>query len=135
MSSCSKRDAIKISIDLIVYSTLALVFFFFFSSRRRHTRSLRDWSSDVCSSDLNGGTSGGTFPHNATIVDTLENPSPGNPTSVAAPDLDKRNGRDLVFSELNVGGKVGVLMNNGDGTRSEERRVGKSGGARGRPVG
>src|SRR5699024_9727789 len=28
------------------------VFFFFFSSRRRHTRSKRDWSSDVCSSDL-----------------------------------------------------------------------------------
>src|SRR5438132_9674823 len=26
--------------------------FFFFSSRRRHTRSLCDWSSDVCSSDL-----------------------------------------------------------------------------------
>src|SRR5204863_5290008 len=26
---------------------------FFFSSRRQHTRSLRDWSSDVCSSDLN----------------------------------------------------------------------------------
>src|SRR6266403_269509 len=26
--------------------------YFFFSSRRRHTRSLRDWSSDVCSSDL-----------------------------------------------------------------------------------
>src|SRR6266498_5598169 len=25
---------------------------FFFSSRRRHTRSLRDWTSDVCSSDL-----------------------------------------------------------------------------------
>src|SRR5438034_8595090 len=28
------------------------VFSFFFSSRRRHTRSLCDWSSDVCSSDL-----------------------------------------------------------------------------------
>src|SRR5206468_8725825 len=27
---------------------------FFFSSRRRHTRSDRDWSSDVCSSDLFG---------------------------------------------------------------------------------
>src|SRR5580700_6003066 len=27
---------------------------FFFSSRSRHTRSLRDWSSDVCSSDLRG---------------------------------------------------------------------------------
>src|SRR3712207_7054582 len=26
--------------------------FFFFSSRRRHTRYWRDWSSDVCSSDL-----------------------------------------------------------------------------------
>src|SRR5206468_4675685 len=29
-----------------------LFFSFFFSSRRRHTRSDRDWSSDVCSSDL-----------------------------------------------------------------------------------
>src|SRR5207249_7681898 len=29
-------------------------FCFFFSSRRRHTRSKRDWSSDVCSSDLPG---------------------------------------------------------------------------------
>src|SRR5437879_10190870 len=27
-------------------------FFFFFSSRRRHTRYIGDWSSDVCSSDL-----------------------------------------------------------------------------------
>src|SRR5699024_837691 len=33
--------------------SLCVVFFaFFFSSRRRHTRSKRDWSSDVCSSDL-----------------------------------------------------------------------------------
>src|SRR5438105_3631749 len=29
-----------------------IFFFFFFSSRRRHTRSTRDWNSDVCSSDL-----------------------------------------------------------------------------------
>src|ERR671939_137130 len=29
-----------------------VVLFFFFSSRRRHTRYWRDWSSDVCSSDL-----------------------------------------------------------------------------------
>src|SRR5436309_11583759 len=28
------------------------MYFFFFSSRRRHTRFSRDWSSDVCSSDL-----------------------------------------------------------------------------------
>src|SRR2546422_7889149 len=32
--------------------------FFFFSSRRRHTRCSRDWSSDVCSSDLVGGIEG-----------------------------------------------------------------------------
>src|SRR5437868_11306697 len=31
---------------------IVFFFFFFFSSRRRHTRSKRDWSSDVCSSDL-----------------------------------------------------------------------------------
>src|SRR2546429_9008771 len=33
-------------------SYVYLFFFFFFSSRRRHTRCSRDWSSDVCSSDL-----------------------------------------------------------------------------------
>src|SRR5690606_39630702 len=32
------------------------VVLFFFSSRRRHTRFSRDWSSDVCSSDLAGPT-------------------------------------------------------------------------------
>src|SRR6266498_3712996 len=35
-----------------LYCGLPIVFFFFFSSRRRHTRCGRDWSSDVCSSDL-----------------------------------------------------------------------------------
>src|SRR5690554_7231180 len=38
-----------------------IFFFFFFSSRRRHTRCGRDWSSDVCSSDLlRGAVSHGT---------------------------------------------------------------------------
>src|SRR5690349_22367183 len=37
--------------NYINYISLSF-FFFFFSSRRRHTSSLRDWSSDVCSSDL-----------------------------------------------------------------------------------
>src|SRR5690606_40577021 len=32
--------------------SLSFFRFFFFSSRRRHTRFSRDWSSDVCSSDL-----------------------------------------------------------------------------------
>src|SRR5207249_6010325 len=35
------------------YNVDTTYLFFFFSSRRRHTRSKRDWSSDVCSSDLN----------------------------------------------------------------------------------
>src|SRR5579885_3811461 len=34
------------------YVIFFFFFVFFFSSRRRHTRSKRDWSSDVCSSDL-----------------------------------------------------------------------------------
>src|SRR5207247_3996925 len=33
-----------------------MICLFFFSSRRRHTRSTRDWSSDVCSSDLKGSS-------------------------------------------------------------------------------
>src|SRR5438105_12037551 len=40
---------------VFIYSFFFMVFnflVFFFSSRRRHTRSTRDWSSDVCSSDL-----------------------------------------------------------------------------------
>src|SRR3989440_8629900 len=43
--------AISIFVCLSMVTLLA-VFVFFFSSRRRHTRSDRDWSSDVCSSDL-----------------------------------------------------------------------------------
>src|SRR5260221_11203510 len=46
---CSRRPS-----DAGPFST----FFFFFSSRRRHTRSLCDWSSDVCSSDLATAISG-----------------------------------------------------------------------------
>src|SRR5437868_13080147 len=38
------------------------VYFFFFSSRRRHTRSKRDWSSDVCSSDLPASSRRGECP-------------------------------------------------------------------------
>src|SRR6476620_10121016 len=49
---------------------ISLCFFFFFSSRRRHTRYWRDWSSDVCSSDLAKNTA--LFYHDTkiNIVDT-----------------------------------------------------------------
>src|SRR5690554_221803 len=39
-----------------LFYIILFLFFFFFSSRRRHTRCGRDWSSDVCSSDLPFGT-------------------------------------------------------------------------------
>src|SRR5687768_18284510 len=38
--------------DFVLLCVIFFFFFFFFSSRRRHTRCSRDWSSDVCSSDL-----------------------------------------------------------------------------------
>src|SRR2546429_9943723 len=37
----------------MVVAPVRLILCFLFSSRRRHTRCSRDWSSDVCSSDLN----------------------------------------------------------------------------------
>src|SRR5207248_4528474 len=40
-------------VEFVYASKLPYRNLFFFSSRRRHTRSYGDWSSDVCSSDLN----------------------------------------------------------------------------------
>src|SRR2546422_5628903 len=54
------------------------MFFFFFSSRRRHTRCSRDWSSDVCSSDLVG------LEHVERVFDLLE----------TALRVEQRNGRE-----------------------------------------
>src|SRR5438445_12927100 len=80
-------------------SVLIVCFFFFFSSRRRHTRYWRDWSSDVCSSDLMlGGNHHRVDPH--------------RPIAVV---LD----RDL---RLAVGPQV---RDQPLAARSEERRVGK----------
>src|SRR5699024_11716541 len=55
----SAATSVPRSRSLAIRRTLSYVYVpFFFSSRRRHTRSKRDWSSDVCSSDLYGnGTS------------------------------------------------------------------------------
>src|SRR6266446_199301 len=63
-------------------------FFFFFSSRRRHTRLQGDWSSDVCSSDLDEVEVRG---HAIEVRVNAESPSddfmptPGKLTSWAAP--------------------------------------------------
>src|SRR5436305_13237847 len=65
---------------------------FFFSSRRRHTRCGRDWSSDVCSSDL------------AKIVPSLPpiNPEPRMPIRIVISPCYLA--RDLVF-----GGRPGEI--------------------------
>src|SRR5436309_1476352 len=49
-------------IFFFVIDNYCFFFFFFFSSRRRHTRFSRDWSSDVCSSDLPSRTSRASHP-------------------------------------------------------------------------
>src|SRR3712207_9490396 len=54
--------------------------FFFFSSRRRHTRYWRDWSSDVCSSDLRTWAE-----HALGIARAL----PGSALELASPVLDR----------------------------------------------
>src|SRR5439155_14171143 len=47
----NRARSFRIAIPLLVPKAFP-VLFFFFSSRRRHTSWPRDWSSDVCSSDL-----------------------------------------------------------------------------------
>src|SRR3712207_7316536 len=55
-----------------------VLLFFFFSSRRRHTRYWRDWSSDVCSSDLERdvhlyiNSPGGSVSAGLAIYDTMQ---------------------------------------------------------------
>src|SRR2546422_649559 len=47
-----ERPSMLVTLGLVVQTVMVAVVVFFFSSRRRHTRCSRDWSSDVCSSDL-----------------------------------------------------------------------------------
>src|SRR5699024_11280466 len=91
-----------------VSAVLSFLFFFFFSSRRRHTRSKRDWSSDVCSSDL-----------------VLLRYVVGCWTCCFLLSSEVSVALLLVFGEL------GQLLVDELGERSEERRVGKECGWRG----
>src|SRR5207248_3553436 len=98
--------------------------FFFFSSRRRHTRSYGDWSSDVCSSDLEGDEydtayfdKGPKFMHYLPEVAIINNIEFDHADIYK--DLDAVK---LAFRRL---------MNLVPGERSEERRVGKECGAGG----
>src|SRR5699024_12020999 len=90
-------------------------FAFFFSSRRRHTRSKRDWSSDVCSSDLSL----------ANVRDFVE----GNLAAGADHLFVFVEGGDReVLSHLDRHPHVTAV--DADTDRSEERRVGKEGRTR-----
>src|SRR3712207_6966265 len=89
------------------------VSFFFFSSRRRHTRYWRDWSSDVCSSDL------------TLIFSTFTGSSADNwgYTATYGPDGSFYAGGIVFASGFPTSpGAFSTSYNNG---RSEERRVGK----------
>src|SRR2546429_2112562 len=84
------------------------LFFFFFSSRRRHTRCSRDWSSDVCSSDLVGVYQNKYF----------------NLSGDREPDrLMAARISSSVFPMLGAEPMLGRRFTIGE--RSEERRVGK----------
>src|SRR5437764_5556836 len=102
------------AIALRVFSRMffRLYSFFFFSSRRRHTRYIGDWSSDVCSSDLNDG---------GRSVAILKGPDVND----AAYDTRKApliGGRSIgVVAGVNGWTAAEQRM----GERSEERRVGK----------
>src|SRR5207245_4107127 len=92
-------------------------FVFFFSSRRRHTRCYRDWSSDVCSSDLVLAVSSDDAIESLAAVQAAQEN-----------DLEPRHIHRLALDVL-AHQVVGSALDQG-GTapwsdRSEERRVGK----------
>src|SRR6266542_6256762 len=84
--------------------------FFFFSSRRRHTRCYRDWSSDVCSSDLGlaGGLAFVAYEYhdaNRQLQDlTLQLEGTLSPNGTDRQRLDGKSGRsgDLIASSGEV---------------------------------
>src|SRR5690554_7521480 len=89
------------------------LFSFFFSSRRRHTRCGRDWSSDVCSSDLNK-------PLVERVV-TITGDHVAKPSNILS-----RIGTPLINLIEVAGGlpeETSKIVSGGP--RSEERRVGK----------
>src|SRR5690606_41011258 len=92
-------------------------FGFFFSSRRRHTSFSRDWSSDVCSSDL--------WQHSRCVAPAPERPPRYLLSRRDAPRLARAlNPRtlDSGTGPLESSGPVSVFV---PSTRSEERRVGR----------
>src|SRR5207302_2463250 len=94
------------------------IVFFFFSSRRRHTRFSRDWSSDVCSSDLRRTS---RPVHDAQDHGQLPPPAPF-PENLRASLLARRSPASSAIASCS-------LITSPLTHRSEERRVGKECGS------
>src|SRR4030043_16470 len=77
---------------------ILLLFFVFFSSRRRHTRCSRDWSSDVCSSDLPTGT--GTGGPGYEIKDEFKGEQKNNRGTIAMANAGPNTGSSQFFINL-----------------------------------
>src|SRR5206468_5908796 len=103
---------------VLLYRDLSGVLFFF-SSRRRHTRSDRDWSSDVCSSDLSACIRSicSLFLRSSSSR-LLAAESSSLSFSERAPDSARRAANSRSRSET-------CLLRISLANRSEERRVGK----------
>src|SRR5256884_6423031 len=83
---------------IYVYEICILyVVFFFFSSRRRHTRCSRDWSSDVCSSDL------AQIPNLYVAID-------GSGVPVVARETEGRQGKDPTGKAKTREAKLGCVF-------------------------
>src|SRR5207249_5538561 len=91
---------------------------FFFSSRRRHTSSKRDWSSDVCSSDLFAWRFFWMFYFSGFCCSLLLKSS--------VPQYQHKLWATFSRTYIPENGNVGAVFEAAL-TRSEERRVGKSG--------
>src|SRR5256884_4614618 len=112
----SLLDLIFVNLFSTQYSTLfstcnVSFSFFFFSSRRRHTRCSRDWSSDVCSSDLDLLDAGAGA--HGLVVD------------LHAGGLVVIGGPLRVQRRREAGAGAGGFLLGQGLARSEERRVGK----------
>src|SRR5690606_40806785 len=92
----------------------------FFSSRRRHTRFSRDWSSDVCSSDLATLLGLGLLTAGSGLAQTTPAPAAPALNVVKPKGLGLKDGDRFIF----IGDSIthGCLYSQ---LRSEERRVGK----------
>src|SRR5436190_9550412 len=94
---------------------------FFFSSRRRHTRSLCDWSSDVCSSDLRPKIETPGDAETACLPNTSQTEFNDfmSGTSKFMPNDDFAGMASYAKSRLKCSSGIAFAM------RSEERRVGE----------